>query len=93
MKSLFLMTLYLIANQANAVPFAQGNAERGAQLFAQFDCNSCHRAKVGGDGNAIFTRADRRVTQPALLVGQIKQCSGAVGANYPASKSKIWAAT
>ena len=59
----YLFLLMLAASTAQADPFANGNAENGKKLFAKYDCNSCHKGKVGGDGSAIFTRPDRIVTQ------------------------------
>ncbi len=78
MKKLFFL-LFLVAGAAHAAPFANGNAENGKKLFASYDCNSCHKGKVGGDGNAIYTRPDRTVNSPANLIEQMERCSGAIG--------------
>lgn len=80
MKKYFFLLL-LAAGTAHADPFANGNAANGQKLFAQYDCNSCHKGKVGGDGNAIFTRPNRIVTSADLLIVRMEQCSGAVGKN------------
>jgi cytochrome c2 len=89
-KSLFL--LFLVAGTAHAAPFANGDAGNGKKLFAKYDCNSCHKGKVGGDGNAIFTRPDRIVRNAAELIPRIKFCSGAVGANLSAQEDQDLAA-
>lgn len=78
MKKYFFLLL-IAAGSAQAVPFADGNAKHGKQLFARYECSSCHQGKVGGDGSAIFTRPDRRVTSPSNLIEQMEQCSGAIG--------------
>lgn len=76
-KLLFL--LLLAAGTAQAAPFAKGNAETGKKLIDKYDCNSCHKGKMGGDGSAIYTRADRRVTSADNLIDRMEQCSGAIG--------------
>lgn len=80
MKQISMLVLLLLASSAFANPFAAGNAKEGEALFNKHNCNSCHAAMLGGDGNAMFTRANRKVTTPAQLVSQITQCSGNVGA-------------
>jgi cytochrome c len=78
MKKFFFL-LFLAASTAHADPFANGDAENGKKLFAKYDCNSCHIGKVGGDGNAIYTRPDRIVTSADLLIDRMVVCSGAIG--------------
>lgn len=78
MKKYFFLLL-LAASAAQAAPFGKGNAENGKKLFARYECDSCHKGKVGGDGSAIFTRPDRRVTGSGNLIAQMERCSGAIG--------------
>lgn len=73
--------LLLCPLAVQAVPFAEGNAQTGKAIFDKYKCNSCHIEMLGGDGSAIFTRANRKVHNADELVGRIKQCSGTVGAN------------
>lgn len=75
-----IVTLFL-ATTALAAPFSSGNAQTGKALFDKYKCNSCHSAMLGGDGSAIFTRANRKVHTPIDLIEQIKLCSGNVGAS------------
>ncbi len=77
----YIFLLMLAATSAQAAPFPSGNAEHGEKLFVQYDCNSCHKGKVGGDGNAIYTRPDRIVTDANILIDRMEQCSGAIGKN------------
>ena len=79
----YIFLLLLAASAAHADPFAKGSASNGQKLFTQYDCNSCHKGKVGGDGNAIFTRPDRIVTSAGKLIDRMEQCSGAIGKNLP----------
>jgi len=69
---------------ASANPFPNGNAKTGKALFDKYNCNSCHAAMLGGDGNAIFTREESKVHSPADLVDQLKLCSGNIGVNLTA---------
>lgn len=82
----YLFLFMFAASTAFAGPFTNGNAGNGEKLFAQYNCNSCHKGKVGGDGNAIFTRPDRIVRNADELIPRIKFCSGAVGANLSAQE-------
>lgn len=81
MKKYVFLLLLAAAGAAHAEPFATGNPANGKKLFVQYDCNSCHKGKVGGDGNAIFTRPNRIVTNADKLIDRMEQCSGAIGKN------------
>ena len=91
MKRYFFLS-FLVAGAAQAAPFASGNAENGKQLFARYECSSCHQARMGGDGSAIFTRVDRKVSSPDKLIPQIKFCSGNIGAHLTAQEEQDLAA-
>lgn len=79
MKLLTSLLLLCAATVAQAEPFASGNAQAGQKLFNQYNCNRCHMAMVGGDGSRIFTRIDRKVTNPQQLVAQLHVCGSNVG--------------
>ena len=81
MRLLASIALLCSATAASANPFPNGNAQSGQKLFDQLKCNRCHAAMLGGDGSAMFTRADRKVHNAAELVEQMRFCSGNVGAN------------
>ena len=81
MKFIIALLLLLSAATASANPFPNGNAQTGKAIFDQYKCNSCHAAMLGGDGSAIFTRANRKVHSSGELLEQIRLCSGNVGAN------------
>lgn len=78
MRTLLTLALLSIATAASANPFPKGNADTGKKLFDQYKCNSCHDTIMGGDGNAIFTRPDRKVDSPEKMDGQMRMCSGAI---------------
>jgi hypothetical protein len=77
----YLFLLLLAASAAHADPFAKGNADTGKKLIVKYDCNSCHKGKMGGDGSAIYTRPNRIVTSADILIDRMEQCSGAIGKN------------
>ena len=81
MKIPYILVLLSLATIASANPFPKGNAETGQKLFEKYDCNQCHNSMMGGDGNRIFTRVDRRRTTPEGLIEQIGMCSGNVNAH------------
>lgn len=75
----YLFLILLAAGVAHAEPFAKGNAGNGQKLIVKYDCESCHKGKMGGDGTAIYTRMERRVTSADILIDRMEQCSGAIG--------------
>lgn len=77
MKHIAVM-LALIATPALATPFAAGNAATGKALHEK-KCAACHVGRFGGDGSAIYTRADRRVKNAAALAQQITVCNSMLG--------------
>ncbi len=79
MKLFATLILAGAAFAAQAEPFAGGNATTGKNLFDHNHCNRCHASIMGGDGNAIFTRPNRKVTTPKQMVDQMHACSGAAG--------------
>ncbi|MBU1447560.1 MAG: cytochrome c [Gammaproteobacteria bacterium] len=87
---LFLLTF--ISLSAQAASFTDGNAKRGGELFEKYKCSSCHEARVGGDGSAIFTRADRTVRSADNLIVQMERCSGAIGKQLTSQEKQDLAA-
>ena len=64
----------------------------GKRLFEKYDCNSCHNQIMGGDGNKIFTRFDRKRNSPDGLIEQIGMCSGNVNAHFTPQEKQDLAA-
>lgn len=88
----FLLAAALAGGLAQAAPFPKGNADTGKEIVARVGCNGCHARLVGGDGTAIFTRADRIVTSSKQLVARIDYCSGNIGADLSATEKEHIAA-
>lgn len=72
---IFFAIFILLCGTVQAKPFADGQPEAGKKLFDKHQCNSCHSAKMGGDGNVIFTRPSHKVKDPRQLEAQINACS------------------
>lgn len=79
MKYITMIILLCAATTASANPFAKGNAETGKQLFDKNNCNQCHNTIMGGDGNQIFQRKNRKVKNVAGMIKQMHFCAGNVG--------------
>lgn len=88
MKTLTALTLLLAVGSALAAPFSGGDAQAGKKLFDQYQCNRCHIDKMGGDGSAIFTRPDRKVTSPQEMIEQLKKCSENIGKTLSAQEQQ-----
>jgi len=92
-RSIFPIALLLGAvAPAAANPFPNGNAQNGQKIFEKYDCNRCHNQIMGGDGNKIFTRFDRKRNSPEGLIEQIGMCSGNVNAHFNEQETQDLAA-
>lgn len=78
MKIIITALLLCATASVQAAPFADGDAATGKKLFDQNKCSSCHISMLGGDGSAIFTRPNRKVTNPQQLIDRMYMCSGNV---------------
>jgi mono/diheme cytochrome c family protein len=65
--------LLLCVGSANAA-----DLKHGEQLH-QVNCIQCHAQMAGGDGSALYTRADRRVTSLSGLETQVRRCRDNLG--------------
>jgi cytochrome c553 len=81
MKLIIALILLCAAMTASANPFPKGDAQAGQQLFEKHQCNRCHIKIMGGDGSAIFTRADRKVHNAAELLEQLDACNRNIDVN------------
>jgi cytochrome c553 len=92
MKLILTLILLCASSLTLANPFPSGNAQTGQKLFDQHKCNRCHAAMLGGDGSAIFTRPNRKVSNPAELLEQIDFCTGNIGVTLSAQDKQHLAA-
>ena len=92
MKLISTLILLFVTTVASANPFPNGDAKAGQKLFDKYDCNKCHNSIMGGDGNKIFTRFDRKRNSPEGLIEQIGMCSGNVNAHFTPQETQNLAA-
>ena len=91
-RSLATLILLAVTAAAQATAFAKGDASLGKKLFDQHKCNSCHASMLGGDGNAMFTRTERKIKSAASLETQITRCSVNLGLDlFPEDEENIGA--
>lgn len=62
--------------------YAAGDIKRGKELHNE-NCVSCHAGAYGGDGTAIYTRADRKMDSYEALQNQVMRCKTALGVSWP----------
>ncbi|GAC1420124.1 MAG: hypothetical protein NVSMB6_21930 [Burkholderiaceae bacterium] len=55
--------------------FEGANRKAGMTLHRENNCAACHAQRLGGDGSAMYTRRDRKVTTPQKLLAQIAVCN------------------
>ena len=68
----------LVATLALAQP---ADVAAGALLHDK-DCVACHIRRVGGDGTAMYTRADRKVTTVDKLRAQVAVCNSELSTGW-----------
>lgn len=89
MRTLFIATLLLATAPVWATPFASGNATQGKATHAQ-KCAACHTAKAGG--NALYTRANRKVKSADHLGQQIAACNSMLALDlFPEDEANLGA--
>lgn len=73
-SSLMLLTGAGMAAAQGVAIFKDADLALGAKLMQEHKCSSCHVAKVGGDGSAIY-RPTGRINTPGLLRGMVEHCN------------------
>lgn len=72
----------IMLSRADAATASRGgDATLGATLHDK-DCIACHVRRVGGDGSAMYTRDERKVTSAAKLDAQIAACNTELATGY-----------
>lgn len=79
--SMLLWITLLLPLALHADPFPNADPRAGKQAFDEAKCNACHISRVGGDGNRIFTRPERRINDPQALVKLVRFCVSQTGAS------------
>ena len=73
-----LLAVFPLVMAMTAIATPEANKallESGQKLIVEAKCEACHISKMGGDGAAIYTRKDRRVTSKSKLLPQVARCN------------------
>jgi len=76
-----LFAVAMLASTAQAAPFSKGDPKVGKNLHDKA-CTSCHNGMFGGNGNKIYTRADRKTKTAQQLAARISGCNANTGAGW-----------
>lgn len=71
----------LVASAAyaqSAAIFEGADMALGRQLIEEKKCATCHQAKFGGDGSAVY-RPGERISTAGALRGMVEQCNTELG--------------
>ena len=76
-----LLGTWTLSRAQSPKALGSGDATAGAALHGK-DCVACHVRRMGGDGTAIYTRIDRKVTTPEKLKAQVAVCNAELSTGY-----------
>jgi cytochrome c len=77
-----LLTAVLLATLA-ATSFAADKVDvKAGKALHDKQCVNCHVQRWGGDGSAVYTRADRKIKDAASLRQRVAACSAQTGAKF-----------
>ena len=71
---LLLLASTPLAAQTALHRFPDADTATGEKLIREHKCSTCHAAKVGGDGTAIYRPAGR-VNTPTALLTMVERCN------------------
>ena len=74
LRSIFAAATMVIAGAAMANPFPKGDANTGKRAYDEAKCNACHAKMMGGDGNRLFTRPERKISSAPALLKMVRFC-------------------
>lgn len=81
MRTLFLCAALAFVPSVFAAAFDKGDPAKG-KILVEKQCTACHVSLFGGDGNSVYTRADRKVKNPNQLAARISGCNTNTGAGW-----------
>jgi len=84
MRTLVLSILIValsLSVAAHADPFAKADPVAGKKYLDEAKCSACHAARMGGDGNRMYTRPNRKVRDAQGLLKMVQFCVDRTGAS------------
>ncbi|RLJ62805.1 cytochrome c [Sulfurisoma sediminicola] len=77
-----LLTAALLATLAGAACAADKIDVKAGKALHDKQCVNCHVQRWGGDGSAVYTRADRKINDATSLRQRVAACSAQTGAKF-----------
>ena len=79
--SLLSWPILLLPLALHAEPFPKADPKAGKQAYEEAKCSACHNARMGGDGDRMYTRPERRVQDARSLLKLVRFCVDQTGAS------------
>jgi len=77
-----LITAALLALLASSAFAAEKVDVKAGKALHDKQCVNCHVQRWGGDGSAVYTRADRKIKDATSLRQRVAACSAQTGAKF-----------
>ncbi|MDP2793714.1 MAG: cytochrome c [Sulfurisoma sp.] len=77
-----LLTAALLAALAASAFAADKIDAKAGKTLHDKQCVNCHVQRWGGDGSAVYTRADRKIKDATSLRQRVAMCSAQTGAKF-----------
>jgi cytochrome c len=81
LRSSLLTAALLAVSGAGAFAADKPDIKAGKTLHDK-QCVTCHVQRWGGDGSAVYTRADRKIKDATSLRQRVTMCSAQTGAKF-----------
>lgn len=81
MKANLVIAIALFGTLSGMRAAVGADVAKGEELY-KANCVACHASRMGGDGSAIYTRADRRVHSLDGLRRQVRACVHNIGITW-----------
>ena len=81
MKRLLVLIALMLPACALAQAFPKADPAAGKRAYDEAKCGACHDKLMGGDGNRIFTRTDRKISTPPALLKMVRFCIDRTGSS------------
>lgn len=72
--SVLVLVALFVSGAAHANPFPKANPQTGKKILGEAKCGACHNSLMGGDGDKIYTRPERKVKDAQALLKMVRFC-------------------
>jgi len=77
-----LLTAALLATLGGAAFATEKVDAKAGKALHDKQCVNCHVQRWGGDGSAVYTRADRKIKDATALRQRVAACSAQTGSKF-----------